>query len=79
MIEINGERYYTRKETAKLLNVSLATLTRWKREGILVPVKISPRKVFYRMDSNLQKLLGETKNPRIVFACIALNGSGLIT
>jgi len=56
VIEINGERYYTRKETAKLLNVSLPTLTRWKRKGILVPVKISPRKVFYR-EEDIKKLL----------------------
>ena len=56
VIEIDGERYYTRKETAKLLNVSLATLTRWSRKGILVPVKISPRKVFYR-EEDIKKLL----------------------
>lgn len=36
-----------RKETAKLLGVSLATLWKWAKEGYLVPVKIGT-KVMYK-------------------------------
>lgn len=37
----------TRKETAKLLGVTLSTLWQWSKSGYLVPVKIGT-KVMYR-------------------------------
>ena len=34
------ERFYTRKATAKLLNVSQSTLSRWAKDKILSPIYI---------------------------------------
>jgi excisionase family DNA binding protein len=39
----------TKAETAELLSVSLKTLERWEKEGLLHPVRIS-RSVRYRRD-----------------------------
>jgi len=37
---------YSREETSKLLNVSLATLHNWAKDGVLTPKKIGKR-VYY--------------------------------
>jgi len=42
--------FYTREETCKLLNVSLSTLQNWKKEGVLVPVKVRVRVLYPRMN-----------------------------
>ncbi|MCC7438019.1 MAG: helix-turn-helix domain-containing protein [Armatimonadetes bacterium] len=48
-------RYYTRKETATKLRVTLPTLWRWENEGVLVPKKIGRRVLYERsMVENLQ-------------------------
>lgn len=48
--------HYTREETAKLLNVSYATLHNWNRSGILQCKKIGKRVYYSRavIDSKLQ-------------------------
>lgn len=51
----------TRKETAKRLGVSLATLWKWAKEGYLVPAKIGT-KVMYRasdVDALLERNLAK--------------------
>ena len=40
-------RFYTRKETAKLLRITLPTLHRLTKEGILKSKKISGRVLYY--------------------------------
>lgn len=44
-----------RMEAAKMLNVSLATLWRWAKDGYLVPVKIGT-KVLYRA-TDIERML----------------------
>ncbi len=51
------EEYLSRKETARLLSVTVATLYNWGRTGNLKPVKIG-HKLFYRR-SDLQRLFNE--------------------
>lgn len=48
--------FYTRQETADLLNVSLATLHNWAKQEILLPTKVGSR-VYYssaEVNSKLQ-------------------------
>lgn len=42
--------YYTRKETAKLLGISLVTLNEWQRTGIVPAYRINTRVRFKRED-----------------------------
>jgi hypothetical protein len=49
------KEFYTREETAKLLNVSLATLFNWNNEGILKTKKIGKR-VYYSKNEVLARL-----------------------
>ena len=49
----------TRKETAKLLGVTLSTLWQWAKSGYLTPVKIGT-KVMYR-PSDVEALLTKQK------------------
>ena len=51
------EEYLSRKETARLLSVTVATLYNWRRAGNLKPVRIG-HKLFYRR-SDLQRLFNE--------------------
>ncbi len=44
-----NEGYLTRKETAKLLKVSLVTLHNWNKSGVLKPHYIG-NKVLYKLD-----------------------------
>ena len=48
---ITGEdtEYLTRNEVSKVLNVTVQTLNNWRREGVLVPLKIGGR-VLYRKE-----------------------------
>ena len=65
--KINRERpTLTRKETAKILGVTLSTLWKWAQMGYLVPVKIGTR-VMYRptdVDAMLEKHMGGGENER---------------
>lgn len=49
----------TRKETAKILGVTLSTLWRWAETGYLIPVKVGT-KVMYR-PSDVEELLTKFK------------------
>lgn len=49
------KEFYTREETAKLLNVSLTTLFNWNNEGILKTKKIGKR-VYYSKNEVLARL-----------------------
>lgn len=51
----NEKPSISRKEAAKMLDVSLATLWKWAKDGYLVPVKIGT-KVMYKM-SDVEALL----------------------
>lgn len=39
-------QYYTREEVAELLHVSQTTLNKWRRAGVLVPVKLGGRTLY---------------------------------
>lgn len=59
-IKANRERpTLTRKETAKMLGVSLQTLWEWSKSGYLTPVKIGT-KVMYR-PTDVEELLTKQK------------------
>lgn len=49
------KEFYTRDETAKLLNVSLTTLFHWNNDGTLKNTKIGNR-VYYSKDEVFSKL-----------------------
>lgn len=51
----NEKQFYTREETAKLLNVSLTTLFHWNNDGILKNTKIGKR-VYYSRNEVLTRL-----------------------
>ena len=44
-LSISGEdtQYMTRDEVSKVLSVTVQTLNNWRREGILIPLKIGSR------------------------------------
>jgi hypothetical protein len=50
-LTISGEdtQYMTRDEVSKVLSVTVQTLNNWRREGVLVPLKIGGR-VLYRKE-----------------------------
>jgi excisionase family DNA binding protein len=58
-IMCNGQRFLSRKDTAKMLDVGLPTLWRWNNEGRLKAIKVGGRKVYYRYDDVLAMLKGE--------------------
>jgi len=39
-------RAYTAKETSQMLAISLKTLSRWEKRGLLVPLKVSRKKLY---------------------------------
>jgi len=39
-------RAYTAKETCEMLNISRKTLSRWEKRSLLVPLKVSRKKLF---------------------------------
>lgn len=57
---VNGVKYLTRTDTARLLGKSFPTLFRYNRDGILQSVKMGPRSVYYRYDDVVRMLGGTT-------------------
>ncbi|RKE77865.1 helix-turn-helix domain-containing protein [Chryseobacterium sp. AG363] len=54
-VQSEEKEFYTREETAKLLNVSLTTLFHWNNDGTLKNTKIGKR-VYYSKDEVFSKL-----------------------
>ena len=61
-IIINGERFLSRKNTSKMLEVGYPTLWRWNKEGILKAIKVGRRKVYYRYDDIFNLLRGNNND-----------------
>jgi putative resolvase len=60
---------YSPKEFSQLLNVSVKTLQRWDREGVL-PAKRNPKNRRYYTEDDLRKYKGETKDTgKVVVYC----------
>lgn len=56
MLTIDHINYLTYKESAQLLGVTIMTIRRWVKAGKLIPLKMSPRKIFIK-ESNLKEVL----------------------
>lgn len=54
-VQSKEKEFYTREETAKLLNVSLTTLFHWNNQGILKTKKLGKR-VYYSKSDVLSQL-----------------------
>lgn len=54
MVTIDGKKYYTIEETARLSGVSVRTLRRWISAGrlseFLFPFRTGPNEVLYRLE-----------------------------
>ncbi len=50
----------TRKEIMELFGISLSTVIRWEKQGILRPIKLSPRKIVYKKE-DIERLLEERR------------------
>ena len=50
----------TRKEIMELFGISLSTVIRWEKQGILRPIKLSPRKIVYKKE-DIEQLLEERR------------------
>ena len=50
-LSLSGEdtQYMTRDEVSKILSVAVQTLNNWRKEGVLIPLKIGSR-VLYRKE-----------------------------
>ena len=59
---LNGERFLSRKNTAKMLEVGLPTLWRWNKDGILKAIKVGRRKVYYRYNDVFNLLRGNSND-----------------
>lgn len=60
-IIMGGERFLSRRDTAKMLDVGFPTLWRWNNEGVLKSIKVGGRKVYYHYEDVLMLLRGEQK------------------
>jgi|SaaInlStandDraft_4_1057021.scaffolds.fasta_scaffold18431_2 hypothetical protein len=47
MIEIDNEKYYSPKETAKKLDLTVGRIAQLRKEGMIKYVKVSERKYLY--------------------------------
>jgi hypothetical protein len=54
-VQSEEKEFYTREETAKLLNVSLTTLFHWNNQGVLKTKKLGKR-VYYSKSDVLSQL-----------------------
>lgn len=50
IIEINGERLYSKAETALAMNVTVRTLTNWGKEGLEQSIYSTKKVVLYNLD-----------------------------
>lgn len=57
MIIVKEEKYYTAKEVSEKFNVSMSTVARWRRLGILTGVPINDRKFLFS-ETALVQLVG---------------------
>ncbi len=55
---VNGVKYVTRADTARLLGKSYPTLFRWNRSGRLKAIKLGEQSVYYRYDDIVRMLDG---------------------
>lgn len=60
---INEQRYLEPHEACNMLGVSMTTLNRWRAEGKLSSLQLSPRKVYYP-EAELQSFIHESYVPR---------------
>ena len=56
------EAYLTRKETAKILQISLTCLNDWSNKGILIPYKLGNRTYFKLSDIEMKLNISNSKN-----------------
>ena len=56
-----NEKYLTSGETARLLNINQATLSRWNKSGIFKPSYINPTGYKYYSEKDIQKFIEERK------------------
>lgn len=62
MKELQGEKFYTRKDLAKLLDVTEATIANKQKSGAMRTIRIG--RSLYTSETNLRKFLnGETSTP----------------
>jgi DNA-binding transcriptional MerR regulator len=47
MVALNDEKYYTPEEVAQKFNVHTSTISRWRRDGILISYPLNKRKHLY--------------------------------
>jgi len=57
MITIKDKKYYTAKEVSEKFSVSMSTIARWRRQGILIGVPINDRKFLFS-ETALAQLVG---------------------
>jgi len=53
------EASYSRNQVAATAGVSIATLKRWEKQGLLSPIRIGPKLIRYS-ESNIRALLTKT-------------------
>lgn len=62
MKDINGEKFYTRKDLASLLDVTEATIANKQRKGEISAIRLG--RTLYTSETALKKFLdGETSSP----------------
>ena len=60
---VNGEAIVSKKDIAKMLNISRPTLDKWIRDGFIIPVQsnVLPNTEVFRPDQILEQLQNQTK------------------
>lgn len=64
MIDIDGIKMYTSKELAELTGVSLPTITKWRRKGLITSVWIGKKK--YTSEQSLRDFLTGRTSGKLV-------------
>ncbi|MCD8295547.1 MAG: helix-turn-helix domain-containing protein [Clostridia bacterium] len=62
MIEIDGMKMYDSEETAKLFNITIAALARWRKKGIIRSVYIGKKK--YTSEQTIRDFLNGLIEPK---------------
>lgn len=60
---INEQRYLDSNEACQMLGISQTTLKRWRAEGKVSSLQLSPRKVYYP-EEDLRQFIHESYVPR---------------